>query len=81
VNGQLRLKQPDGEVEMRARVVEYVGDLYAESGPLFSWHGRLTGHDHELAGDELERAVVGELVLDDGRALAVVVDHGLLRSV
>jgi hypothetical protein len=58
-------------VEMRARVVEYVGDLYSENRPVFSWHGHLAGHEHEL----------GELVLDDGRALPVVVDHGFLRPV
>jgi hypothetical protein len=71
VEGQLRLKQPDGVLDMRARVVEYVGDTFSENRPLFSWHGHLTGYDHQL----------GELVLDDGRALDVVVDHGLLRPI
>jgi hypothetical protein len=69
MQGQLRLKQSNGTVEMRARVVEYVGDLFAENGHLFSWHGHLTAHEDEL----------GELVLDDGRTLPVVVDRGLLR--
>jgi hypothetical protein len=71
VEGQLRLKQPSGTVEMRGRVVEYAGDLFSENRQLFSWHGDITPHHHEL----------GELVLDDGRAIAVVVDYGLLRSV
>jgi hypothetical protein len=54
---------------MHGRVVEYVGDTFSENRPLFSWHGPLAEYDHDL----------GELVLDDGRVVPVVVDHGLLR--
>jgi hypothetical protein len=69
MEGQLRLKHQNGTVEMRARVVEYIGDAFSENRPLFSWHGPITAFDHDL----------GELVLDDGRVVPVVVDHGLLR--
>ena len=69
VEGQLRLKHLNSTVEMHGRVVEYVGDTFSENRPLFSWHGPLAEYDHDL----------GELVLDDGRVVPVVVDHGLLR--
>jgi hypothetical protein len=69
MEGQLRLKHLDGTVEMRGRVVEYVGDTFSENRPLFSWHGSIANYQHDL----------GELVLDDGRVVPVVVDHGLLR--
>jgi hypothetical protein len=36
MQGQLRLKHPDGTVEKRARVVEYVGDAFSQNCPLFS---------------------------------------------
>jgi hypothetical protein len=71
MEGQLRLKQLGGTTEMRGRVVEYAGDVFSENRHLFSWHGHLEAHHQEM----------GELVLDDGRAIAVVVDHGLLRPV
>ena len=69
MEGQLRLRHLDSTVEMRGRVVEYVGDTFSENRPLFSWHGAIAEYQHDL----------GELVLDDGRVVPVVVDHGLLR--
>jgi hypothetical protein len=57
-------------VDLRARVVEYAGDVFSANRPIFSWHGPCAAYENEL----------GELVLDDGRTIAVIVDHGLLRS-
>jgi hypothetical protein len=69
MEGRLSVNQVDGTVELCARVVEYVGDAFAANRPLFSWHGRLTAYEHGF----------GELALDDGRTMPVVVDYGFLR--
>jgi hypothetical protein len=70
VEGQLHLEHLESTIDMRARVVEYAGDVFSANCTVFSFHGRLAGHDNER----------GELVLDDGRTIPVMVDHGLLRS-